>query len=149
MTEALEDLKHLRDLAHLEGYTRLTDLETLLGMARVVPDRHQDRLLEVARALYAGERAPAVRLEPLTEFIALLAHPGLISSPYRDLDAQMDLLLTALEDAHRQAQTHPLDEAIRAALQALKDALFGRPLNIAERSRLRGFYEREKLLRRW
>jgi hypothetical protein len=148
--DGVEDLKHLRDLAALEGYARLSDLDALLTLAQALPTEHHAALLEVARAVYSAERsATAFAVEPLTGFVALVAHPGLQTATFRALDSSMDALLTHLEDLHRIGGAHPLETAIQSALQAIKDALFGRALNVAERSRLRGFYEREKLLRRW
>ena len=54
-----------------------------------------------------------------------------------------------LKDTWDTESIFPSVTAWEAALEALKESVFGRALNIAERSRLRGFYEREKLLKRW
>ena len=147
---ALEQLEGLRDLAILEGFARLEDLEALLSIARVAPLALQNQLLEVASALFEGRKPDDLTTpEPLTGVISLIATRGLQHSDYRSLDGALDAILTALEDAHRTAAIHPLDASCHAALEALKNSVFGRALNIAERSRLRGFYEREKLLKRW
>ncbi len=149
MTPA-QQLEGLRDLAALEGFARLEDLEALLSIASVAPVTLQTQLLEVASAIFEGRDVEQpVALEPLTGVIELIATRGLQHSDYRSLDGAMDAILTALEDAHRVASTHPLEASCVAALGALKNSVFGRALNIAERSRLRGFYEREKLLKRW
>lgn len=146
----VQQLEGLRDLAALEGFARLIDLEALLSIARPAPLTLQAQLLELAGAIFEGRRVdPPITLEPLAEVIALIATRGLQSSDYRSLDGALDSILSALEDAHRMAVVHPLDGSCHAAVTALKDSVFGRALNIAERSRLRGFYEREKLLKRW
>ena len=149
MTPA-QQLEGLRDLAALEGLARLDDLEALLAIAQVAPLALQTQLLEVASAIFEGRKVEqSVALEPLTGIISLIATRGLQHSDYRSLDSAMDAILTALEDAHRVAAIDPLEASCHAALGALKNSVFGRALNIAERSRLRGFYEREKLLKRW
>ena len=147
---AVQQLEGLRDLAALEGFARVDDLEALLAIARVAPLALQSQLLELASAIFEGRKADQpVTLEPLAGAIELIAARGLQRSDYRSLDAAMDAILTALEDAHRVAATDPLELSCHAALAALKNSVFGRALNVAERSRLRGFYEREKLLKRW
>ena len=149
MTPA-QQLEGLRDLAALEGFARLDDLEALLAIANAAPLTLQTQLLEVANAIFEGRKLDQpVTLEPLTAIISLIATRGLQHSDYRSLDGAIDAILTALEDAHRVASIHPLEASCHAALGALKNSVFGRALNIAERSRLRGFYEREKLLKRW
>ena len=147
---AFEQLEGLRDLASLEGFARLEDLEALLSIAQVAPLTLQTQLLEVSSAIFEARKPDhQIVLEPLTGAIDLIATRGLLHSDYRSLDGAMDAILTALEDAHRVATIHPLEASCVAALTALKNSVFGRALNIAERSRLRGFYEREKLLKRW
>ena len=146
----VQQLEGLRDLASLEGFARLGDLEALLSIAQVAPLTLQSQLLELASAVFEGHKVDSpITLEPLTGVIELIATRGLQHSDYRSLDGALDAILTALEDAHRVAATHPLDASCHAALSALKNSVFGRALNVAERSRLRGFYEREKLLKRW
>ena len=146
----VQQLEGLRDLAALEGFARLSDLEALLSMACAAPLLLQAQLLEVAGAIFEGRKVDQqVTLEPLAGVIDLMATRGLQHSDYRSLDSAMDAILTALEDAHRVAAVHPLEGSCHAAITALKNSVFGRALNIAERSRLRGFYEREKLLKRW
>ena len=146
----LGQLEGLRDLAALEGFARLSDLEALVSIARVAPLAIQAELLEVASAIFEARKPDqTVALEPLIGVIELIASRGLQACDYRSLDSAMDAMLSALEDAHRVGTVHPLDASCRAALEALKNSVFGRALNIAERSRLRGFYEREKLLKRW
>ena len=140
----------MRDLAALEGFARLDDLEALLAIAVTAPLALQTYLLEVAGAIFEGREVDQpVTLKPLTGIISLIATRGLQHSDYRSLDSAMNAILTALEDAHRVSSIHPLEASCHAALEALKNSVFGRALNIAERSRLRGFYEREKLLKRW
>lgn len=130
------------------GHTDLSETDN--AIATVAPLTLQSQLLEVASAIFEGRKADQqVALEPLTGAIELMATRGLQASDYRSLDTAMDAILTALEDAHRVATVHPLEQSCQAALKALKNSVFGRTLNIAERSRLRGFYEREKLLKRW
>ena len=147
---SLGQLEGLRDLAALEGFARLEDLEALLSIARVAPLALQSQLLEVTGAIFEGRKVDQLTTtEPLTGVISLIATRGLQHSDYRSLDSALDEILTALEDAHRTTTPHPLEMSCHAALEALKESVFGRALNIAERSRLRGFYEREKLLKRW
>ncbi len=145
-----QQLEGLRDLASLEGFARLGDLEALLAIAVTAPLTLQTQLLEAASAIFEGRKVEQpVALEPLTRVIELMTTRGLEASDYRSLDGAINAILTALEDAHRVASVHPLEASCVAALEALKNSVFGRALNIAERSRLRGFYEREKLLKRW
>ena len=146
----VRQLEGLRDLAALEGFARLGDLEALLSIAQVAPLELQIQLLEVTSAIFEGRKvAQLITPEPLTGAIELIAARGLQGSDYRSLDSALDAILTALEDAHRVAAIHPLKASCHAAITALKESVFGRSLNLAERSRLRGFYEREKLLTRW
>jgi hypothetical protein len=146
----VQQLEGLRDLASLEGFARVDDLEALLSIAQFAPTQMQTELLRVASAIFEGRAVDQpVALEPLGGVIELIATRGLQGSDYRSVDGAMDAMLTALEDAHRAARIHPLEASCRAAITALKNSLFGRTLNLAERSRLRGFYEREKLLKRW
>ena len=154
MTDSLSQLEGMRDLAALEGFARLHDLTVLLSIAQNAPETLQPQLLEVARGVY--ETRPAVLNAPrdpletqLSALVGIVCQPGLQGINFRTLDASLDALLTALEDSHRARESHPLEGTTFAALEAVKATLFGRALNIAERSRLRGFYERTKLLKSW
>jgi hypothetical protein len=154
VTVNITELEGLRDLAALEGFARLDDLTVLLNVALSAPQALQSHLLEVARGVYEARPttlpAPRDPLETqLWALVGIIVQPGLRGVNFRTLDASMDALLTALEDSHRARESHPLEDTTFAALEAVKGTLFGRALNIAERSRLRGFYERTRLLKSW
>jgi hypothetical protein len=154
VTVSITELEGLRDLAALEGFARQDDLTVLLNIAHDAPETLQICLLEVARGVYEARPtalpAPQDPLEmQLWALIGIVCQPGLRGVNFRTLDASMDALLTALEDSHRARESHPLEDTTFAALEAVKATLFGRALNIAERSRLRGFYERTRLLKSW
>jgi hypothetical protein len=113
-------------------------------------------LLEVASAIFEA-RSCQIRADlssgavrgSLEALVGIVAAPGLDAADFVTLEAGMTSVLVALEDLHRSGQDDPLEAAAFAALEAVKAALFGRGLNLAERSRLRGIYERTKLLRSW
>ncbi len=156
MPEVLTQLVHLRDLASLEGFARLPDLEALLNIARVAPFETRVALLETAGMIYAAsaDSVPVERTESalslaFARLIALVRETGLERASFAALEAGLDRLLTALEDAHRKRQSDPLEAAAFVALEEAKSALFGRVLNVAERARMRGLYERTKLLKSW
>ena len=68
---ALQRLEGLRDLASLEGFARLEDLEALVSMARVAPPTLQNQLLEVASAIFEDRKLTQLSpLEPLTGIIS-------------------------------------------------------------------------------
>jgi hypothetical protein len=156
VTEVERELERLRDLARLEGFVRLEDLEALLTIARFAPEATQRELLEVARAIFEGKphrlasdfSSTSVRGN-LEAMVGVIAHPGLNAADFVTLELGMNGVLVALEDLHRSRLDDPLEAAGFATLEAVKAALFGRGLNVAERARLRGIYERTKLLRSW
>jgi hypothetical protein len=150
------ELERLRDLASLEGFARLDDLEALLSLTRFAPDALKPRLLEGAKRIFEARTAHDFdELEPhslsdrLEILLRLVERPGLNTTPFTAVESSMTLILTSLEDLHRDGIREPLEATAFAALEVAKAALFGRGLNIAERSRLRGIYERTKLLRSW
>jgi hypothetical protein len=156
VTAEERDLERLRDLAKLEGFVRLEDLEALLSIARFAPQDTQVLLLEVAKAIFEGRPYPIEAnfssntvQGNLEAMVGVIAHPGLDAADFVTLEFAMTSLLVALEDLHRSGNTDALESAAFATLEAVKAALFGRGLNVAERARLRGIYERTKLLRSW
>ena len=55
--------------------------------------------------------------------------------------------LFVLEEARRTHGPHPLEATLLEVIEFVKQEFFGKVLNVAERSALRGLYERQKNLR--
>ncbi len=152
MTEALLELETLVSMAALESHVRLGDLKLLQVAANLHLDA-RDWCLLAARFVFGTGARPATRdsrvgIEAAVD--ALLydsVFEGLASLDTSRLINLMNHLITALEDARRLHEVNLQHEVLAFALvESIKAVMFGRNLNIAERSGLRGLYQRERLL---
>ncbi len=83
----------------------------------------------------------------MNEILSLMAFEGLNASRTSTLIQVTNGVLTKLEDARRaKVQNLELELTTFALVESVKAVMFGRNLNIAERSGLRGLYQRERLL---
>ncbi len=147
----------LLGLAALENHPRLEAMRGLnsIMMTLTVPTRrkHIQRLLEIA---YNNEAHSAL-LEgdefwnALERFCAMLATDQRWSNrnelEFVHLPTEMGRLLEALETNARQHQSSSAAFGAFEALLWLRESVFGRTLNAAQRAVLRGLYERERNLR--
>jgi hypothetical protein len=151
------DADALLGLALLENHPRLEALRGLssIAAALTVPlqRRRLERLLEIG---FYNEVKPA-RLEGDAIWNALERFCTMLATDQRWINSQriefalllreMEQVLGALEEARRLQEVSSATPGALAALVWLRESLFGRALNPAERAVLRGLYERERHLK--
>lgn len=152
MSEALLELETLLGLAGLESHARLSDILALHKVAVQWEEARDDCLAGVRFMLGAGEE-PSPRFSSdslemaVRQALSLITRNGLQSMSIRELIDLFNNLLTNLEDSRRAKRKNaPVELSVFVMLEAVKAVMFGRNLNIAERSGLRGLYQRERLL---
>jgi hypothetical protein len=164
----MQELEAIAGLAALEN-RRATQIELIVRVAKTwTNEPARAWLLELARSAYGLcaapqklERHDPVEVE-LIELLNLLAFgSGSVMMLGRGLVigsdtwiAMMSSSLSSLENARRTNGSqstrtngsHPLEGIMLEVLEFVKREFFGRTLNLAERSALRGLYERQKNL---
>jgi hypothetical protein len=152
MTNELLELETLVSMAALESHARLSDVQVLQVVAKTWLDSSAWCVTAARFVLGAGDipvaRVSQVPLEVVIDVVLnLLVFEGLkIQTTNRLIQVTHDLL-SKLEDRRRLRLEHSeLDLTVFALVEAVKAVMFGRNLNIAERSGLRGLYQRERLL---
>jgi hypothetical protein len=159
----MEELESIAGLAALEN-RKAAQIELIVRVAREWTEPSaRVWLLELAQSAYGLRAAPTklnsgnndqVKRE-LIELLNLLTIGSGVMMPLgqemmigaNTWIAMIDRSLAALEQARRVTGPHPLEPAVLEVLEFVKQGFFGRNFNIAERSALRGLYERQKNLR--
>jgi hypothetical protein len=152
MPETTLEIETLLSLAALESHARLSDIQALQAVAFVWSDA-AGWCVQAARFVIGAGDAPEARASDvpleraINTILNLIAGSGLRTSTTGELINVTNVLLSKLEDTRR-AKQHliVLELASFALVEAVKAVMFGRNLNIAERSQLRGLYGRERLL---
>jgi hypothetical protein len=172
----MQELEAIAGLATLEN-RNAAQIELLVRVARDWPKAQaQTWLLELARSAYGLRAAPLkpeaddpveVQLIELLHVLCVGSGPVTMLGQAQMIGADtwiamMNSALTALEQQRRQASntsdlvgtnltaqtnSHRLESVVLEVLEFVKQHFFGRVLNIAERSALRGLYERQRNLR--
>ena len=139
-------------MAALESHARLSDVQALQNLAKIWLEA-SDWCAAAARfVLGAGEKPEArVSSVPLEEAINsvlnLMVFEGLGLSRTNELIGVINNVLSKLEDARREKlERNHLELGAFSVIESVKAVMFGRNLNIAERSTLRGLYQRMRLL---
>ena len=152
MSKALLELETLVAMAALESHARLSDVQALHNVAKLWLDASDWCVIAAKFVLGAGDspvpRASRVELEvAMNEVLSLMTFEGLKLSRTGTLIQVTNDVLSKLEDARRaKVQNIELELTCFALIESVKAVMFGRNLNIAERSGLRGLYQRERLL---
>jgi hypothetical protein len=152
MSQALLELETLVSMAALESHARLSDVQALHNIAKIWLEARDWCVIAARFVLGAGDapepRTSRVELEvAMNEILSLMTFEGLSSSRTSTLIQVTNGVLTKLEDARRaKVQNLELELTSFALVESVKAVMFGRNLNIAERSGLRGLYQRERLL---
>ena len=152
MSQALLELETLVAMAALESHARLSDVQALYNIAIIWLDARDWCVIAARFVLGAGDapepRASRVELEvAMNEILSLMTFEGLSSSRTSTLIQFTNGVLSKLEDARRaKVQNIELELTSFALVESVKAVIFGRNLNIAERSGLRGLYQRIRLL---
>jgi hypothetical protein len=162
---AMQELEAIAGLAALEN-RKAAQIDLLVRVARAWMDEPARAwLLELARSAYGLgpsptklqaklERHDPVEVE-LIEILNLLAFGsasmmtlgrGLVINADTWI-AMISSSLSSLEEARRIHGPHRLEATMLEVIEFVKQEFFGRNLNLAERSALRGLYERQKNLR--
>jgi hypothetical protein len=158
---AMQELEAIAGLAALEN-RKAAQIGLLVQVARAWTDESARAwLLELARSAYGLgpsptklERHDPVEVE-LIEMLNLLAFGsssmmtlgrGLVISSDTWI-AMISSSLFSLETARLIHGPHRLETIMLEVIEFVKQEFFGRNLNLAERSALRGLYERQKNLR--
>lgn len=159
----MEELEAIAGLATLEN-RNAAQIELIVHVARDWTDATaRTWLLELAQSAYGLRAAPAkldpgkndqVKLELIELLNLLTLGSGVVMTLGQEMKigantwiAMIDRSLAALEQARRVTGPHMLEPVLLEVLEFVKQGFFGRDLNIAERSALRGLYERQKNLR--
>ncbi len=152
MTDPLLELETFVSFAALESHKRLSDVQALQSMAKIWLES-RDWCVIAARFVIGAGDAPMTRVSqvPLESAIDavlnLIAFHGLSSNSTGELINLTNDVLSKLEDARRlKLESASLQGVVFSLVEAVKAVMFGRNLNIAERSGLRGLYQRERLL---
>jgi hypothetical protein len=158
---AMQELEAIAGLAALEN-RQAAQINLLVQVARAWTDESaRSWLLELARSAYGLgpsptklERHDPVEVE-LIEMLNLLAFGsssmmtlgrGLVINADTWI-AMISSSLFSLETARLIHGPHRLEATMLEVIEFVKQEFFGRNLNLAERSALRGLYERQKNLR--
>jgi hypothetical protein len=155
----MEELEAIAGLAALEN-RKATQIELIVQVAQTWKDQQaQAWLLELARSAYGLGGAPQkleqhdpveVELIELLNLLALGPGPVMMLGLVIGSDTWIAMIsnsLSALENARRTHAPHPLEATMLEVIEFVKRAFFGKALNLAERSALRGLYERQRNLR--
>jgi hypothetical protein len=171
---SIKELEAIAGLAALEN-RKVAQIELIVRVARSWTDEQaQAWLLELARSAYGLCAAPQKleRHDPVeVELIGLLNLLAFGSVSMMTLGrgfvinsdtwiAMISSSLSSLEEARRtngsqskssgsqskSSGSHPVEAALLEVIEFVKQEFFGKALNIAERSALRGLYERQKNL---
>jgi hypothetical protein len=164
---SIKELEAIAGLAALEN-RKVAQIELIVRVARSWTDEQaQAWLLELARSAYGLCAAPQKleRHDPVeVELIGLLNLLAFGSVSMMTLGrglvinsdtwiAMISSSLSSLEEARRtsgsqskSSSSHPVEAALLEVIEFVKQEFFGKALNIAERSALRGLYERQKNL---
>ncbi len=156
MTET--ELETMLGLAFLENHPRIEIIQGLARIAQALPDTSMKKVvLNSMQFVYLPETDFIIHYSStdyiwiaLEKFCQQSANRSFASMKTRDfteLKTDMENLIEALENAWRHKQTSAATPAVQLALEWLREAVFGRNLNIAERAVLRGLYNRERELR--
>lgn len=152
MSQALLELETLVSMAALESHARRSDVQALHNVAKIWFEARDWCVIAARFVMGAGDapepRVSRVELEAaMNETLNLMTFEGLNSSRTSALIQVTNGVLTKLEDARRaKVQNIELELTSFALVESVKAVMFGRNLNIAERSGLRGLYQRERLL---
>jgi hypothetical protein len=158
---AMQELEAIAGLAALEN-RKAAQIDLLVRVARAWTDEPARAwLLALARSAYGLGPSPTklechdpVEVE-LIEILNLLAFGSasmmtLGRGPVIHADTWIAMIgssLFSLEAARRRQGPHRLEATMLEVIEFVKQEFFGRNLNLAERSALRGLYERQKNLR--
>jgi hypothetical protein len=157
----MQELEAIAGLAALEN-RKPAQIELIVRVAHAwIDEPARAWLLELARSAYGLGSTPTkleghdpVEIE-LIEFLSLLAFGsssmmtlgrGLVINSETWI-SMINSSLSSLEAARLIDGPHRLEAAVLEVIEFIKQEFFGRHLNIAERSALRGLYERQKHLR--
>jgi hypothetical protein len=157
----MQELEAIAGLAALEN-RKAAQIELIVQVARAwIDEPARAWLLELARSAYGLGSTPTkleshdpVEVE-LIEILNLLAFGsapmmtfgrGLVINSDTWI-AMISSSLSSLEAARLRDGPHRLEATLLEVIEFLKQEFFGRHLNLAERSALRGLYERQKNLR--
>jgi hypothetical protein len=154
----MQALEAIAGLAALEN-RKAVQIELIVRVAKTWTDEPaQAWLLELARSAYGLCAAPQkltshdpVEVE-LIECLNLLAFgSGSMMMLGRGIGSETWIAmiggsLFALEEERRKRGPHRLERTMLEVLEFVKQEFFGKALNLAERSALRGLYERQKNL---
>jgi hypothetical protein len=152
MSQALLELETLVSMAALESHARRSDVQALYSVAKIWSEARDWCVIAARFVLGAGDapepRVSRVELEvAMFEILSLMTFEGLNSSSTSVLINVTNGVLSKLEDARwAKVQNIELELTTFALVESVKAVMFGRNLNIAERSGLRGLYQRERLL---
>jgi predicted DNA-binding protein (UPF0251 family) len=152
VADPLLELETLVSMAALESHVRLSDVQALQSVGGIWLDSRDWCVVAARFVLDAGDapeaRVSKVELEvAMNEILNLMTFEGLSSSRTSELINVTNGVLSKLEDARRaKVQNIELELTVFALVESVKVVMFGRNLNIAERSGLRGLYQRERLL---
>jgi hypothetical protein len=155
MIDALLELETLVAMAALESHARLSDVQALQNIAKVWAGALDWCVVAARFVLGAGDmpqpRITNIELEAaINTVLSLMTFEGLSSSRTSELIQVTNGVLSKLEDARRvKLERHDLELAAFAVVESVKAVMFGRNLNIAERSGLSGLYQRERLLQQF
>jgi hypothetical protein len=157
----MEELEAIAGLATLEN-RKAAQIELLVRVAHAWTDASvRAWLLELARSAYGLSAAPRkperqdqVELELIEILNLITLGAGSIMPLGRGLMvnteawiAMINASLSACEASRRDHGVHSLETITLEVIEFVKGEFFGKNLNIAERSALRGLYERQKNLR--
>jgi predicted DNA-binding protein (UPF0251 family) len=152
VADPLLELETLVSMAALESHVRLSDVQALQSVGGIWLDS-RDWCVVAARFVLGAGDAPEARVSKvelevaMNEILNLMTFEGLSSSRTSELINVTNGVLSKLEDARRaKVQNIELELTVFALVESVKVVMFGRNLNIAERSGLRGLYQRERLL---
>ena len=157
----------MKELEAIAGLAALENRKAAqIGLLVRVADAWMDEparawLLELARSAYGLGPVPTKleRRDPVeVELINILNLLAFGSAPMMRLGqglvinsntwiSMISSSLSSLESARRIDGSHRLEVTVLEVIEFLKQEFFGRQLNVAERSALRGLYERQKNLR--
>ena len=152
MIKALLELETLVAMAALESHARLSDVQALQSVAKLWLDSSV-WCAHAARFVIGAGDAPTPRVSQvplevaINTILKLVALEGLHNKSTNELIQVTNDLLSRLEDERRaKLGLTTLELTAFALVEAVKAVMFGRNLNIAERSQLRGLYQRVRLL---
>ena len=151
------NLETLLGMAFLENHPRLEIIKGIADIAAVLPDTDmQNAILNIAEQIYLPSHQKYLPQSQDSIFLALLQfcenvaaqnYPNMPSREFRAARADMEQLMTVLEQAWRKNHVSSAKLAADRALDWLGEALIGKILGTAEIADMRGYYMRRRHLR--